>query len=158
MADEDEGVELSVAPITAVQDAGYLVAMTSSAGDPTFQRVAASEIGEIAQKAASAVQPTDLGSAAFADTESFITPTALEDALSVMQAQINTLTELIAAGGGSGGGGGGGQDGTLPATLPFILGGDPDPEPDLAWTSGEGVEEAFGWTDENGADQPLTWS
>ena len=124
MADEDDGLDIVDAPILPVHQAGYLVAITSDPASPGFQRVAAVEVAELAQKAETAVQPGQLGSAAFADIDSFVTPTSLETSMNAMQAQINALSELLAAGNGGGGGNGGG---TLPAILPFILGPDDPP-------------------------------
>ena len=106
--------EINDAPVTPVHQAGYLVAVTDDAESPAFQRVAASELGQIALKAESAVQPEQLGSAAFADTNSFLTPAVLDAFRAEVQAQIDALAELVQTGAVGG-------DDVLPATFPFIL-------------------------------------
>lgn len=105
--------EINDAPVRPVASAGFLVAVTSDPENPSFEKVAASELAEVAAKAGTAVQPTDLGTAAFADADSFLTSEAHQADLAALQAQIDLLLARLNNEPGN--------LGVLPATLPFTL-------------------------------------
>ncbi|WP_181164668.1 hypothetical protein [Amaricoccus solimangrovi] len=106
--------ELTDAPVVPVGDAGFLVALNGDPETPQFQQIAASELAATAAKAETAVQPTQLGSAAYADTDSFVSPEQHAAAVADLQTQIDALVEMIRVGATPG------AD-VLPATLPFTV-------------------------------------
>ena len=105
--------EINDAPVTPVSSAGFLVAVTADPESPAFQKVAAAELADVAAKATSAIQAADLGTAAYADADSFITPEAHQAAIDGLQAQIDLLLARFNNEPGN--------LGVLPATLPFTL-------------------------------------